>query len=45
LSAEEHIFIDDISEYVDAAKSLGWDGIHFLGYEDLVKNLKARNIL
>ena len=43
--SEEHIFIDDILEYVNAAKSLGWDGIHFLGYEDLVKNLKARNIL
>lgn len=43
--SEEHIFIDDILEYVNAAKNLGWDGIHFLGYDDLVKNLKARNIL
>lgn len=41
----EHIFIDDILEYVDAAKSLGWDGIQFIGYEDLVMNLKAREIL
>ncbi len=43
--SEEHIFIDDILEYVNVAKSLGWDGIQFLGYDDLVKNLKARDIL
>ena len=43
--SEEHIFVDDILEYVDAAKSLGWDGIQFVGYEDLVMNLKQRNIL
>lgn len=45
LLPEEHIFIDDILEYVDAAKQLGWDGIQFNGYIDLVKNLKGRNIL
>jgi HAD superfamily hydrolase (TIGR01509 family) len=43
--SEEHIFIDDILEYVDAAKSIGWDGIQFTGYDDLVNNLKIRNIL
>lgn len=43
--SEEHVFIDDILEYVDAAKSLGWDGIQFVGYDDLVNNLKIRNIL
>lgn len=43
--SEEHIFIDDIPEYVDAAKTLGWDGIHFLGYDDLIKKLKDRKIL
>lgn len=42
---EEHIFIDDILEYVNAAKNLGWDGIQFLGYNDLVMNLKKRNII
>ena len=41
----EHIFIDDIPEYVDAAKSLGWDGIQFKGFDDLMINLKKRNIL
>ena len=43
--SEEHIFIDDILEYVNAAKSLGWDGIQFLGYDDLVLNLRQRNII
>jgi putative hydrolase of the HAD superfamily len=42
---EEHIFIDDILEYVNVAKNLGWDGIQFLGYDDLVINLKKRKIL
>lgn len=42
---EEHIFIDDILEYVNAAKNLGWDGVQFLGYENLVQKLKDRLIL
>jgi putative hydrolase of the HAD superfamily len=45
LPSEEHIFIDDILEYVETAKQLGWDGIQFVGYDDLVNNLKARDIL
>lgn len=45
LPSEEHIFIDDIAEYVEAAKQLGWDGIQFTGYENLVADLKAREIL
>lgn len=45
LPPEEHIFIDDILEYVEAAISIGWDGIQYLGYDDLVENLQQRNIL
>ena len=41
----EHIFIDDILEYTEAAKSLGWDGIQFVGYNDLLNNLKTKEIL
>lgn len=44
LQPEEHIFIDDILEYVNGAKKLGWDGIQFLGYENLVEELQKRNI-
>ena len=40
-----HIFIDDIRDYIIAAKNLGWDGIHFIGYENLVEEFKVRGIL
>ena len=43
--AEEHIFIDDVKEYAEAAIKLGWDGIHFTGYENLIRELKERNII
>jgi putative hydrolase of the HAD superfamily len=45
LPPEEHIFIDDIKEYADAAISFGWDAIQFTGYDNLVTNLKAKGIL
>jgi putative hydrolase of the HAD superfamily len=43
--AEEHIFIDDIEEYVNAAKSFSWDGVHFKGYNYLVEELKLRDVI
>ena len=43
--SEEHIFIDDIEEYLNAAKSLGWDGILFKDYNSLVEKLKIRELL
>ncbi len=42
---EKHIFIDDIKEYVEAAKQLGWDGIQFTDYENLLQEFKKRKIL
>lgn len=42
--SEEHFFTDDILEYVDAAKKLGWDAVQFINYEKLVNDLKERNI-
>lgn len=45
LPPAEHIFIDDIKEYAEGAKKCGWDAIQFLGYDDLLKNLKLKNIL
>jgi len=44
LQPKEHLFIDDILEYVDGAKNLGWDGIQFLGYENLIEELQMRGI-
>lgn len=45
LPSEEHIFIDDIYEYAEAAKKLGWDAIQFKNYNQLVDELKAREII
>ncbi len=42
---ERHIFIDDIKEYAEGAKSMGWDAVQFMGYENLVKDLEERDIL
>jgi len=44
LLPEEHIFIEDVLEYVNGAKNLGWDGIQFTGYENLIEELQKRNI-
>ena len=41
----EHFYIDDIQEYVDAAIKLGWDAVQFANYQQLLKDLKERNIL
>ncbi len=43
--SNEHFFIDDISEYVEGAKKLGWGGAQFTTYEQLVKDLKENSIL
>ncbi len=45
LQSNEHLFVDDIAEYIEKAKELGWDGIQFNGYDDLVFNFKQRGVL
>ena len=42
---EEHFYTDDIREYVDAAKKIGWDAVQFVNYQKLVSDLKQRKIL
>ncbi|HEX2866695.1 MAG TPA: HAD family phosphatase [Ignavibacteriales bacterium] len=42
---EEHIFIDDVLEYVEGAKKMGWDAVRFSSYGQLLEDLKARGIL
>lgn len=41
----EHLFIDDIQEYVDGAKACGWDGIQFNSCGELLKEFDSRKIL
>jgi putative hydrolase of the HAD superfamily len=43
--SDEHLFVDDIHEYVEGAKACGWDGIQFKSYEDLLKEFDSRKIL
>ncbi|MCK7523148.1 MAG: HAD family phosphatase [Ignavibacteriales bacterium] len=43
--SQNHLYIDDIAEYTEAAKKLGWDAIQFLNYNQLLKELQSRNIL
>jgi HAD superfamily hydrolase (TIGR01509 family) len=42
---EEHFFIDDVEEYVNAAKALGWEGVQFKEYKSLLTYLINRGIL
>jgi putative hydrolase of the HAD superfamily len=39
-----HLFIDDIAEYVEGAKKVGWDAVQFTGYENLISDLSNRGI-
>jgi len=43
-SSAEHFFIDDVQEYVDAAKIIGWDAVQFVDYDRLIIDLKNRDI-
>jgi glucose-1-phosphatase len=45
LSPEKHFYIDDIEEYVNAAKNRGWDAVQFVDYEKLLNDLRIRNII
>ena len=42
---EEHIFIDDVQEYVDGAKNIGWNAIRFISNSQLEKELNNYQIL
>lgn len=41
---ESHVFIDDIKEYTEAAQTLGWKGIHFLSYHQLLNEFEKLSI-
>lgn len=43
--SEEHFYIDDIQEYVDAAIKLGWDAVQFVDFQKLEHDLRERDIL
>ena len=41
---ESHIFIDDIAEYVEGAKKLGWNGVQFTSAKKLKTDLESLGI-
>ena len=41
---EEHLFIDDVAEYAQGARNVGWDAVQFTGYDDLVNAFMERGI-
>jgi HAD superfamily hydrolase (TIGR01509 family) len=41
----EHFFIDDVAEYVEGAKNVGWDAVQFTGFEKLLNDLNIKNII
>ena len=41
---EEHLYIDDIAEYTEAAKKLGWDAIQYLDINQLYAEFESRGI-
>ncbi len=45
LPSAEHLFIDDVDEYVQGAKNMGWDAVQFTGFNNLLKDFKIRNII
>ena len=44
LPSSEHFFIDDIQEYVEGAKNVGWDAVQFIDYQKLMNDLRERKI-
>lgn len=44
LKPNEHLFIDDVQEYIDGAKNMGWNAIRFVSNFRLEKELANYNI-
>lgn len=44
IKPNEILYIDDIKEFVEAAKECGWNAYHFTSYENLIEFLKENQI-
>ena len=44
LPPDRHLFFDDIAEYADTAKKMGWDAIQYINFKQLEKELTKRNV-
>jgi putative hydrolase of the HAD superfamily len=45
LAPEQHIFIDDIADYAEGARKMGWDAIQFTGHDNLILEFNKRGII
>ncbi len=45
LKPEEHLFIDDITDYAEGARNCGWSAIRFTNYNDLLNRLKENGVI
>lgn len=45
LNPAEVLYIDDIEEYIIAAKNLGWNAVQFKSNEKLIEDLKNFNVI
>ncbi|RJP60718.1 MAG: HAD family phosphatase [Ignavibacteriales bacterium] len=43
--SDAHFYTDDILEYVEAAKLVGWDAVQFKGHDDFISALEIRSII
>ncbi len=43
--SQEHLYTDDISEYIAAARSRGWDAVQFIGNKELIGEFGKRGII
>lgn len=41
---EEHLFIDDVAEYAQGARNIGWDAVQFTGYDNLANAFRKKGI-
>ncbi len=44
LQPNQHLFIDDVLEYVEGAKNVGWNAVRFIDNEQLLKDFTFYNI-
>lgn len=42
---QEHLYVDDVLEYVSAARELGWDAVQFVGDDNLFEEFQKRGII
>lgn len=45
VAPDEHFYVDDIAEYVDGGRKMGWDAVRFVGNAELFVDFQKRGII